>query len=463
MPSNSSYKDSDEDFEQTVLPPSDSDEPCSNVSFNQLIMQQKVLVVKWRKYPSSGVGRPKARDIPKESGPSNYIPTSIASPKDTFDLTFPTELIHKVLEFGNQRYQHFCEQYPQSSADNRFHGYQLFTIDEILAFIGLQFISGTNKMESQSLLDLFTSLQLPHFRAAISCDRLKLIFKFCRFDDSLTREQRKVQDRFCHIRKVWDNLISEAINFYNLGPYGTIDEMLLKFRGRCSFSQYMPSKPGRYSIKFWILADAQNHYCYNAMPYLGKNRDKVTVNLGSMAVKKLVESLHNSGRNITCGRYFMGIEKIDIDQKVRHYTTYHKTKHWPMAVFYNILGMTAYNAYVLFKLRPPSTDFNLNHIACYRFLMMLGETMMKPNVVTRSQLATGLNLSTKMAFQAFNLEVKPQANQRKIAKEEVKKGRCHVGLRKKDRKSRQKCSECKLNVCDEHSRKSSTVCLLCSE
>ena len=156
----------------------------------------------------------------------------------------------------------------------------------------------------------------------------------------------------------------------------------------------------------------------------------------------------------------MGIEKIDIDQKMRHYTTYHKTKHWPMAVLYNILA--CYNAYVLFKLRPPSTDFNLNHIACYRFLMMLGETM-KPNVVTRSQLATGLNLSTQMAFQAFNFEVRPQANQRKIAKEEVKKGRCHVGLRKKDRKSRQKCSERKLNVCHEHSRKSSIVCLLCSE
>ena len=252
----------------------------------QLIMQQKVLAVKWRKYPSSGAGRPKAQDIPKKSGPSKYVPTSIASPKGTSDLTFPTELVHKVLEFGNQRYQHFCQQYPQSSADNRFHGYHPFTIDEILAFIGLQFILAASKMESQSLLDLFTSLQLPHFRAAISRNRLKLIFKFCRFDDSLTQEQRKVQDRFCHICKVWDNLISKAIDFYNLSPYGTIDEMLLKFRGRCSFSQYMPSKPGRYSIKFWILADAQNHYCYNAMPYLGKDRDKVTVNLGSMAAKK---------------------------------------------------------------------------------------------------------------------------------------------------------------------------------
>ena len=103
-----------------------------------------------------------------------------------------------------------------------------------------------------------------------------------------------------------------------------------------------------------------------------------------------------------------------------------------MAVFYNIVDIAAYNAYVLFKLRAPSTGLSLNQRARYRFLIMLGETMIKPNMVTRPQLATGLNLSTTMAFQAFNLEVRPQANQRKIAKEEVKKGRCHMCPRKKD-------------------------------
>ena len=50
-------------------------------------------------------------------------------------------------------------------------------MDEILAFIGLQFISEANKMGSQPLLDLVKSLQLPHFRAAIFRDRLKLINK----------------------------------------------------------------------------------------------------------------------------------------------------------------------------------------------------------------------------------------------------------------------------------------------
>ena len=45
----------------------------------------------------------------------------------------------------------------------------------------------------------------------------------------------------------------------------TIDEMLLSlFTGYCSFSQYMPGKPGRHVIKFYILADAETHYCSNA-------------------------------------------------------------------------------------------------------------------------------------------------------------------------------------------------------
>ena len=45
-------------------------------------------------------------------------------------------------------------------------------------------------MGSQPLADLFTSLQVTQFRAAISRDRLKLIYKFCRFDDIDTSKER---------------------------------------------------------------------------------------------------------------------------------------------------------------------------------------------------------------------------------------------------------------------------------
>ena len=123
LSSNSSYRDSDEDVEQTVLPPSDSDEPYSNVSSSEIKSDEdgdlsvsfkaayyatKDPAAKWRKFPSYGAGIPKP-------GPVNYVP-----PKDAFDLTYPIEFLHKVLEFGNQRYQHFCQQYLQSSAVNGF-------------------------------------------------------------------------------------------------------------------------------------------------------------------------------------------------------------------------------------------------------------------------------------------------------------------------------------------------------
>ena len=109
--------------------------------------------------------------------------------------------------------------------------------------------------------------------------------KFCCFDDVQTRDARK-DDRFGHIREVWDIFNNRCQQLYGLGPHVTIEEMLQKFRGRCKFRQYMPSKPGRYGIKYWILADAENRYCYNAISYLGKETEFPAINLGTQVVKR---------------------------------------------------------------------------------------------------------------------------------------------------------------------------------
>ena len=37
----------------------------------------------------------------------------------------------------------------------------------------------------------------------------------------------------------------------------------------------MPKKPGRSGIKFRLLADSASHYCYNIIPYLSIEGDKV--------------------------------------------------------------------------------------------------------------------------------------------------------------------------------------------
>ena len=50
----------------------------------------------------------------------------------------------------------------------------------------------------------------------------------------------------------------------------TIDESLIKYRGRCPFRVYMPQKPGRYGILVRTVADAHSRYLWKAWVYPGK-------------------------------------------------------------------------------------------------------------------------------------------------------------------------------------------------
>ena len=117
----------------------------------------------------------------------------------------------------------------------------------------------------------------------MSRDRLLLLIKLYRFNDADTRNDRR-DDRFGHVREAWELFNDRCRELYGLGPHVTIDEMLQKFRGSCRFRHYMPQKPGRYGIKYWNLCDAESHYCYNAIPYLGKEGNTPAVNLGATVV-----------------------------------------------------------------------------------------------------------------------------------------------------------------------------------
>ena len=102
--------------------------------------------------------------------------------------------------------------------------------------MGLSFISGTHKVTKNPISDLYDSKFLPHFQTALSHDKLPLLIKFCRFDEVNARDDRK-DDRFGHIREVWDTFNNRCTELYGLGPYTTFDEMLQKFCGRCRFWQ----------------------------------------------------------------------------------------------------------------------------------------------------------------------------------------------------------------------------------
>ena len=49
----------------------------------------------------------------------------------------------------------------------------------------------------------------------------------------------------------------------------TVDEQLLPLKSHCSFVTFMPNKPDKYGVKFWVLADVETKHVSNIGVYLG--------------------------------------------------------------------------------------------------------------------------------------------------------------------------------------------------
>lgn len=95
-------------------------------------------------------------------------------------------------------------------------------------------------------------------RAIISRKRFLQLAKYMRFYDRATRKARKSWDIFASFFEFWDDFSHNLSVHYIPGPFITIDEQLVPFRGRCSFLQYLPSKPDRCGIKIFWAVNVEN-------------------------------------------------------------------------------------------------------------------------------------------------------------------------------------------------------------
>lgn len=82
--------------------------------------------------------------------------------------------------------------------------------------------------------------------------------------------------------------------------------MLEAFRRRCMFRQYIANKPAKYGIKIFALVDARTFYTSNMEIYAGKQPADPFQKDNSVTcvVKRLIEPIDKSGRNITMDNYF---------------------------------------------------------------------------------------------------------------------------------------------------------------
>jgi hypothetical protein len=127
------------------------------------------------------------------------------------------------------------------------------TKTKLVAFLGLLLLSAAKRAVHTYFREILATegSGIGSFRTCMSYTRFIFLLSAIRFDDKSTRNQRKTTDKLTAIRFILDEFVRKFKSTYCLSEFFTFDKMLVHFRGRSSFIQYMPNKPANYAIKIF--------------------------------------------------------------------------------------------------------------------------------------------------------------------------------------------------------------------
>ena len=213
------------------------------------------------------IGRCRAQDIIRtppgitNAGRCNTIEESFS-----FFMT-PEMLDLVVLETNheaNRNIREWNENHPQNQrtwvATDRM---------EMKAFIGLSLYAGLYKSNHEPVASLWSEKEeRPVFTATMARQRFTDILKFLCFDNHATRAERQATDKLAPFRDLWTMFQAQLPKYYVPGIDLCVDEQFVAFRGRCSFHQYIPSKPAKYGMKIWWCCDTETSYPLKCEIYL---------------------------------------------------------------------------------------------------------------------------------------------------------------------------------------------------
>lgn len=236
------------------------------------------------------------------------VDTTNFTPVDFFYLFMP-EAAFELISVETNRY---AMQYLDDTADPPPRSHFLSWIDtskaEIKAFIALQIAMGLcQKPSIRSYWNKFWLTYTP-FSSIMSRNRFELIQTFLHFNNAelqVPRGQRGFNPLF-KIQPLLDIVDPTYMQVYGPRRELSLDESMVKFKGRIFFRQYLPAKPTKWGIKEFILAEAKTGYALKSVVYTGKTsfqRD-AGVGLSEQVVLDLLEGFEDKGHKVYMDSFY---------------------------------------------------------------------------------------------------------------------------------------------------------------
>ena len=234
-----------------------------------------------------------------------------SDPLDVFLHLFPPHLIDMIVAETN-RYATECLQLSYKG-DGPVPTW-VTNAEEIKAFLGFSILMGVNVLPDT--YDYWSLQETFHYfpiASRISRKRFLEIRRFLHFVDNSTLTQRREPeyDRLGKIRPVINAVNAAFLTSYHPNCENSIDEAMIKFKGRSSLKQYLPLKPVKRGLKAWVRADARNGIMCELSVYTGKESDQPETNLGAKVVKKLTRNTAGDNHHIYCDNYFTSVQLFE--------------------------------------------------------------------------------------------------------------------------------------------------------
>jgi len=176
--------------------------------------------------------------------------TSESTPLSVLWLFF-AEIITLLVVETNRYYHQFFE-----NSDDRHSPEREVIEAEMFAFLALTLQMGHTVQGK--LEDYWTKMEqicTPFYGQMMAHARYYHILRFLHFTDNNRNGVDRTDDRLWKIQDLFEIIRTNFSKFYNPSKYLSVDEVIVKFKGRIVFKQYIPKKRKGFGIKMFKLCD----------------------------------------------------------------------------------------------------------------------------------------------------------------------------------------------------------------
>ena len=185
-----------------------------------------------------------------------------------------------------------------------------FTIPELKAWLGLTLNMGLVRKNSiKSYWSKNSVIQTPIFPNTMSRDRYLHFLRFLHFtdNDNAPDPADPNRDKLWKIKPFLNALLPRFTTVYAPSQNLSLDETLIKFKGRVQFRQFLPLKRSRFGLKGFVIADASTGYVLNTSIYTGKEGPAASKDLAMRVVLNLTEPYAHKGYRLFVDNWYTSV------------------------------------------------------------------------------------------------------------------------------------------------------------